>query len=162
MLGNMKKYILLIFILSTTWLLMSGIYTWTINLLGATSVIIVLYLMNRLKLFSWDFSMFFVVLNYMFFYFPWLVKEILISAIATALIILNPRSRPKSKSGEVKMLQETAFGKLIFSSSITLTPGTVTISIAKNKVLIHALDQSSISNVSSGRMNRVVAKFEGK
>lgn len=82
-------------------------------------------------------------------YFLWLLKEITISTFKVCKIIcsLKLRSKIKPKIQWVESVQRTDIGVTILSNSITLTPGTVTIDTANNKILIHQLYKSDISQM---------------
>jgi multicomponent Na+:H+ antiporter subunit E len=43
--------------------------------------------------------------------------------------------------------QKNDIALLIYANSITLTPGTVTLDVSENMLLIHALDKSSIDSL---------------
>ena len=61
---------------------------------------------------------------------------------------------------EVKATQETELGQVIYANSITLTPGTVTIDIDKDIMIVHALTRSAAEGLESGDMDRRVSALE--
>jgi multicomponent Na+:H+ antiporter subunit E len=52
---------------------------------------------------------------------------------------------------------------VIYANSITLTPGTVTVSVdqKKGELLVHALSEKAARELLSGEMHRRVRKLEG-
>ena len=56
--------------------------------------------------------------------------------------------------------QETELGQVIYANSITLTPGTVTIAIDKDIMVIHALTVGSATGLQTGEMDRRVTAME--
>lgn len=76
--------------------------------------------------------------NSIIFYFPWLLKEMLLSSIGVAKLVLTPK-KLEPKILKVKTGIKSNIGKVIFANSITLTPGTFTIDIEKDSVLVHYL-----------------------
>ena len=55
------------------------------------------------------------------------------------------------------------FAKFVFANSITLTPGTVTISITGNQFIVHAISDATAKDLATGEMERRVAEvFESE
>jgi multicomponent Na+:H+ antiporter subunit E len=94
-----------------------------------------------------------------FSYIAWLIKEIIISAIAISKvawkknIILIPGLEP------IKTVQKKDSGITIYANSITLTPGTVVLSTEKNHLLVHAFDLESIDSLKEGKMDNKVLEI---
>ena len=55
--------------------------------------------------------------------------------------------------------QNTELGVVIYANSITLTPGTVTLSTEDNKLLVHALDIKFMRDLQDGTMDRKVGEI---
>lgn len=72
------------------------------------------------------------------FYFPWLIKEMLISSIRVAKLVLTPK-KVEPKIVTLKTGIKSNIGKVIYANSITLTPGTFTIDIEKDSLTVHFL-----------------------
>ncbi|GAA5253031.1 monovalent cation/H+ antiporter subunit E [Candidatus Rickettsia kedanie] len=85
-------------------------------------------------------------------YFPWLLLEIWKSAFSVIKIIWQSKIEiePIFEWIDAEGLEE--IGEVIYSNSITLTPGTVTLDINNNMLLVHALNKSSIIDLQRGRM----------
>jgi multicomponent Na+:H+ antiporter subunit E len=49
-----------------------------------------------------------------------------------------------------------------FANSITLTPGTVSMSVYPDEIHVHALDQAGIEELKAGEMDRRICGIEGK
>jgi multicomponent Na+:H+ antiporter subunit E len=56
----------------------------------------------------------------------------------------------------------TAFGTVTYANSITLTPGTVTVDIDDDSMLIHALTAGAAEGLKDGSMEAQVKRLEGK
>ena len=88
-------------------------------------------------------------------YILYLLMEIIKSSITVSKIIWFPRMKinPSAKwiEGYNAMLPNAIYG-----NSITLTPGTVTIAISNDKLLIHALNKSSIAELEQGEMSKKI------
>jgi multicomponent Na+:H+ antiporter subunit E len=46
---------------------------------------------------------------------------------------------------------------MMLGNSITLTPGTITVDINGNYIMVHAIDETSGEDLTSGRMERKIA-----
>jgi multicomponent Na+:H+ antiporter subunit E len=64
----------------------------------------------------------------------------------------------------VSAKQKTRLGRVIFANSITLTPGTVSVEVGEDKILVHALSQEgadSLAGDMGGEMGKRVCGLEG-
>jgi multicomponent Na+:H+ antiporter subunit E len=89
-------------------------------------------------------------------YVPWLVWQIVLSNLRVARIVLTPhmpiapafvRQRPGVRGARALTL---------LGSSITLTPGTLTVDVDGDEVFVHALDTASADDVRAGTIARRV------
>ncbi len=124
--------------LALLWLGLSGHYTQLLLSLGAVSIAICLVLSIRLKIVDRESSLYFGMPQFLF-YWVWLFWEILkanwivIRACLRADLDINPALI------KVKTRCESDLAKTVFANSITLTPGTVTIEVDRDKLLVHGL-----------------------
>ena len=88
------------------------------------------------------------------FYWLWLVKEIFKSGITTTKIIWN--DNPSPELIKIKASQKNSTGIANYANAITLTPGTVTIEVEKNDLLIHALSKELSEDLQTGEMDRLI------
>ena len=153
----MFKKTLLFLVLIIFWLLMSGQYTFLIISLGILSCIFCVFLATRAKILDHELipiSFFPRIVQYTI----WLIKEIIISNISTAKVIILNSENPEIFL--VKCSQETPEGKTTYANSITLTPGTVTTQIKNNVLEVHALTSKFGEDVRSGIMDKKVTWLE--
>ena len=153
------KSLILFFILLCLWLLMSGYYSNLLISLGIISCAFCVYVAKRGKLIDDEgLPLFFMprLLNYLI----WLFKEILISNLATAKVIINGKIEPETFT--VKASQITDVAKVTYANSITLTPGTVTIKIHKDVFEVHALNSDFGNDIRTNEMDSKVTWLEGK
>ena len=153
----MLRSVLLFFILLLVWLLLSGHYTFLIISLGVISCFFCVYLTRRANILDNE------LLPVTFFpriiqYIIWLIKEIIVSNISTAKVILTNSENPEIFI--VKCTQKTPEGKTTYANSITLTPGTVTTDIKNNILEVHALTSDFGDDVRSGDMDKKVTWLE--
>ena len=76
-------------------------------------------------------------------------------------IIVDPALPISPTMVRVKTSQKTQVGQVTYANSITLTPGTISVAIAGDEILVHALTREGAQGVADGDMDRRVTAFEG-
>jgi len=142
------------------WLALSGHFTGFLVTIGAASAVLCTYLAVRLRFVDAAFA--FHLLPRALLYWPWLVWEIIKSAWSVSWTVLNPRLSISPTLLRVKAGQKTQVGIATYANSITLTPGTLTIGVDGNDLLVHALSGSGADDLETGRMDTQVSRFEGE
>ncbi|MGH7256290.1 MAG: Na+/H+ antiporter subunit E, partial [Nitrospirales bacterium] len=91
-------------------------------------------------------------------YVPWLFSRIVRSSLHLTYLILHPRMpiEPMLVPYRPQLRDKTAV--TVLGNSITLTPGTVTAEVSRQGLLVHAMDQDSMSDLVSGRLERRIAR----
>jgi len=156
----MKRAIVLFAALYGTWLLLSGHYTVTLMTYGALSCAFVVGIAVHLGIVD-DEAVPTQLAAGHFLYLPWLAKEIVLSNLSVARVILSPSLPIHPRILRVEASQKTDVAQVIYANSITLTPGTVTLDVRDGKLLVHALTSDSAEGLLSGEMDRRVAALEG-
>jgi multicomponent Na+:H+ antiporter subunit E len=95
-------------------------------------------------------------------YLAWLGKEIVLSNLQVTREILRPRLALTPTALRVPASQRTALGRTLYANSITLTPGTVSMVVGSNDILIHALMREGAESLQVGDMDRRVATLESR
>ncbi|MBC6439986.1 MAG: Na+/H+ antiporter subunit E [Rhodospirillales bacterium] len=147
-------------ILFGTWLLLSG--HWDPFLIGSglVSCLIVVTIAHRMSVIDGEGHP--VQLTWrLIVYLPWLAWQITRSNIAVTRAVLGPMSRLDPASGWVTASQQTTVGLVTFANSITLTPGTVSLSVFPGRIHVHALSCSEFESLKEGEMDRRVCAMEG-
>lgn len=155
----MRYIIGLTFSLTAFWLLMSGIYTPLILFLGAISVIFVLYLTRRMDALDEDVFEFKLKRKH-FSYWSWLAKEIFKANIDVSKVILSPKMNLSPRLVRVPLSQSNELATVIYANSITLTPGTVSVDIEGDEIIVHALTQGLMDGLTEGDMDQRVNYLE--
>jgi multicomponent Na+:H+ antiporter subunit E len=93
-------------------------------------------------------------------YLVWLLKEIIQANIDVAWRVLSPRLPIRPQMIRIKSSQETDLGRVIFANSITLTPGTVSVDMVDDDIVVHALTDEAAAEDAAGEMNRRVTELE--
>lgn len=158
---HISSILLLLLVLAVSWLLWSGLYKPLLIGLGAFSCVLSTYLAYRMGFFRHHKALL-RMLPRLSSYWVWLLKEITVSTIDVAKIILSP-SLPISPTVVVLDAQtKTDVGHVILGNSITLSPGTVTLDVHEEKLLIHCLTAESAKELQKGEANRRAAALERK
>jgi len=72
-------------------------------------------------------------------YFRWLFVEIVKANIAVVRAVLSPNMAVSPTLTRIPTPQKTDIGRVVFANSITLTPGTVSVDVQDDHILVHAL-----------------------
>ena len=139
---------------------LSGHYTSTFFIIGILCAISVVAFSMRMSVVDEEGHAIHLVLRATT-YWPWLLWEIVKSAVDVTLIILNPRLPISPTLVKIKASQKTGLGVCVFANSITLTPGTISVDVVGGEILVHALAKSGAEDLEEGTMNRRASQFEG-
>ena len=156
----------LLLLLAAAWLFLSGPYSfqgWLIPILGLTSVVFVwrLYLaLDRAGGGGAEFFRTSAWLRLPRFLVAFALKVAAANLHATKLI-LAPKIELHPRLRRVPASQKTSFGQVLYANFITLTPGTITLDLRDDQLLVYALDADSEADVTSGSMDRDVLRLEG-
>lgn len=142
------------------WLALSGHYTAFLVTLGALSAVLCTFLAIRLRILDDAHAVH--LLPRALTYWPWLVWEVLKSAWGVTRIVLHPRLPISPTLFTVKPGQKTPVGIATYANSITLTPGTLTVSLENGMFLVHAISREGADDLETGRMDARVRRFEGE
>ena len=153
-------------LLAAVWLALSGPYTlheWLILVFGLVSVAFVWRLFLALERAAGGGSEFFRASAWL--RLPrFLVAFVWRTAMAnlhTTKLILSPKVQLHPRLRRVRASQKTSFGQVLYANFITLTPGTITLDLRDDELLVHALDAESEADVLDGSMDRDVLRLEG-
>lgn len=157
----MGRIIILTATLAAIWLLLSGYFDKPLLLgFGVGSVLFSVWIAHRAGVIDRDgvpISLFPGIFGYWWWLFGEIGKaNILVMRQALAV---EPKLAPKMFT--VANAPRTGLGKATFANSITLTPGTVSILLSENEILVHGLteDVSDIEGIEA--MGARVAAIEG-
>ncbi|MBW2688410.1 MAG: Na+/H+ antiporter subunit E [Deltaproteobacteria bacterium] len=92
-------------------------------------------------------------------YGPWLLWAIVLSSLEVAYIVLHPRMLEKMDPQLIrfKTKLKSNFARVTFAQSITLTPGTITVSVHDDEMTVYALTQNAANSL-PGEMERRIAR----
>jgi len=156
----MRHALALALLLSFFWLVNSGHYTPLLLFFMVASVFFVVSLSHYMDVVDGEAQ----PLNITFrlpVYIIWLAKEVFVANIAVAKCVWQGPDSISPRTIRINASQKTDVGIVIYANSITLTPGTVSIDLEDNEIVVHALNEESEKDLLSGEMDRRVCKVEG-
>jgi len=139
---------------------MSGHFEGLILVMGAGSVLLAVWLANKMKLVD-DEGIPTQIAPGIVPYGFWLLGEVVKSNLAVGRIILSRDGRIAPEVLEVEDGQSNDVARTIFANCITLTPGTVTLESDGKVMRVHALRDDIAGDVKEGEMSRRVAQVDG-
>jgi len=155
----MRHTIFLSLTLSIFWVLNSGHNNTFMLSLGAVSIAVVLYVTHRMDVIDHESQPVHLSLKIPG-YCMWLLKELVIANILVVKHIWLGNKTISPTLTTITINQKTDIGKVIYANSITLTPGTVTVDLVGDQMVVHALMRESIVALETGEMDRRVIRLE--
>ncbi|MDP3736262.1 MAG: Na+/H+ antiporter subunit E [Hyphomonadaceae bacterium] len=143
--------------LAALWFALSGETAPMFLALGALSVLVTLWLAARLRIIDRDASPYHRLVQ-LALYLVWLMGQIVKANIAVIAKVLGPRHAIDPALVRLKTSAKTDLGRALFANSITLTPGTVTVDIEGDLLVVHALVREAATVHSFSPMDRHAAK----
>jgi len=155
----MRHTIILSISLSVFWLLNSEHSTDYMLSLGVISIAFVVYIAHRMDVVDHESQPVHLTLKIPAYY-TWLIKEIILANLVVVKHIWLGNKSISPVFATITASQKTEIGKVIYANSITLTPGTVSVNLEGDRIMVHALLQESINDLESGEMDRRVVQLE--
>ena len=158
--SHLGRVVLLGVLLGAAWLLWSGFFKPLLLILGAFSCALVLLVSHRMGLFESDVFAVRLTLR-LFRFWGWLGREIVRSSLEVTRAVLSPKLPISPTVAEFDSHCEHPVDRTILGNSITLTPGTLTLSIDGRHFTVHALSEQGARDLLSGEMDRRVSQLRG-
>jgi multicomponent Na+:H+ antiporter subunit E len=157
----MLRRISLALALFAFWLLLSGHYTPFLLAAGVASSLFIVWFSDRMmSVVDREGHPIHLTLGALT-YWPWLLWEIAKSAWDVTKRILDPKLPISPVLVRLKAGQHSTVGRVIYANSITLTPGTITMELEGDDLLVHALTREGAESLKGGDMDRRCCRFEG-
>lgn len=152
----MKHTISLALLLAILWWVLSGYAKPLLLAFGVVSIALTLWLSRRMDVIDRESHPIHLSLALLRFWLR-LTVEIIKSNLQVIGAILKPgRAAIQPHFLTVRMQQRSALGRVILANAITLTPGTVSVDLRGDELLVHALTQGSGQGVRDGDLDRLV------
>ena len=158
----MKYTVSLTLVLFGIWLLWSGHFDDPLLItLGALSSVAVVAVVRRMDVVDHEVAPVELTFRALL-YAPWLVWEIAKANVDVARRILDPGLPIRPHTIRVKAVQRTVLARVVYANSNTLTPGTVSVELEDNVIVVHALTREAAAGLMTGEMARRVTEMEGR
>ena len=152
---------LLLFFLA--WIIFNGRVTVEIVLLGVVIAVLIFAFICRFMDYSISKELKFYKKAPLFCKYVWLlVKEIIKANISVCRMILTRKELMEPVIVKVHTNLRTEIARVILANSITLTPGTITVSVTERELLVHCLDKSLAEGMEDSVFVKLLEKMEGK
>ena len=89
-----------------------------------------------------------------------LIKEIYKANIGVVKLILSPKFLPEPAMVYFNCPLKTGLGKAMLANSITLTPGTITVSVKGDEYCVHCLDKEMAEGLENGVFVQMIHQLE--
>jgi multicomponent Na+:H+ antiporter subunit E len=89
-----------------------------------------------------------------------LIKEIFKSNFHVAKIVLSPKLNISPSVVTIDTKLKSDFNKTILANSITLTPGTLTLDVFQDRLLVHCLDVEAAKGIVNNSFESILLKKE--
>lgn len=146
--------------LAALWLLLSGHYNGLLLTLGLVSVLLVGAISVRMGVAGRQGLPLPLHPLRLLGYWIWLLWAIIKASIAVCRVIVQPRLPVQPSIVRTSSSQTSQLGRVLYANSITLTPGTLTIDVAGDEIMVHTLTRATAEELQKGRMDHLAAAVE--
>lgn len=143
------------------WFIFNGKITLELTILGVILCLCIYFFMCRFMDYSAQKDIALMRRSVFFLYYIWiLIIEIIKANIQVMHFALTDREIAEPVIVEHKTRLKTKTGRVILANSITLTPGTITISLEEDELIIHCLDKSMAEGIDDLIFEELLEKME--
>jgi len=89
-----------------------------------------------------------------------LLREIVIANCNVIRLVLSPKYMPEPAMVYFRTKLHSGFARVLLANAITLTPGTITVSLVEGEYCIHCLDKSYADGIESSEFVTLLEKME--
>lgn len=136
------------------WVMLSASFEWIHLVLGLVLSFAVAWLNSGHSPFVPNFRLWGHILLYL----PWLFFKIVQSSLHVSKLILHPALPIDPKLIRVKTKLGHDAAVVLLGNSITLTPGTITAEVDHHELIVHAIDDVSSKDVTTGLLESKIAQ----
>jgi multicomponent Na+:H+ antiporter subunit E len=155
--GHIISLAVLLFVF---WLGLSGHFTPLLIGLGIASTLLAVHLAHRMDILDHETHPALLTPRLVRFWL-FLSVEVVKANIDVIRRILRPGKSISPQLVTLPLPQKTDLARVIYANSITLTPGTVTLRLDKDTLLVHALSREAAEDLATGRMASAVPEPPG-
>ncbi|SHJ01038.1 multisubunit sodium/proton antiporter, MrpE subunit [Dethiosulfatibacter aminovorans DSM 17477] len=141
------------------WLVFAERFSIEVLLVGIFGVILVA-LINKKLVEKIRLSIGLKSIPYFFEYLFILLYEIIKANIHVAMLVLSPKPKLSPSFVKHRISLKSDLHRTILANSITLTPGTLTVSMEDDEMLIHCLTEEFGKSIEETRFEKILMKLE--
>lgn len=143
------------------WFIFNGKITWELTVLGVILCSGIYFFMCRFMDYSVKKDISLMRKSVLFLrYVGILIVEIVKSSMQVLRLVLTDREIAEPVIVTYKTKLKTGLGRTILANSITLTPGTITISLERDELIIHCLDKTMAQGLENLIFEELLEKME--
>jgi multicomponent Na+:H+ antiporter subunit E len=145
--------------LAIFWLINSGHYTGLLLTFGALSVLVVSWIAHRMELVDHE-SLPLYLLGRIPPYLVWLTGQIIASNLDLVQRVWRLGTSTDPQVARLPLPQNSDVCRVVYANSINLTPGTLTVDMGHDHLLVHTLSREGLDELRTGEMARRVSALE--
>lgn len=155
----MKAKLATFVVMLVFWVILSGMFDAFHLTLGVISCLLVSHFSHNLLLYAGTPLLWLRGFIGILCYLPWLFWQIVVANIQIAYIVLHPRMLEMIDPQLIRFRTslQMPISRVTFAQSITLTPGTITVSLDEDEFTVYALTQAT-ADALPGEMERRIAR----
>ncbi len=156
------RVVSMFFVLLAFWLLMSGHYTPFLIGAGAVSCAFVVWVGRHKGVFQFRAgSKIHPLFTGAFTYWPWVTWQILVANVDVFKRVWHPKLPIDPQMVRIRYESDSELITTYYANSITLTPGTITVSVEDGVMEVHTLTKENAEALEGGEMYERVRRLEG-
>jgi multicomponent Na+:H+ antiporter subunit E len=153
----MLQKAILFSVLLIVWIIFSGFTNAFFITIGAISCALAVWLADRMAVVDKErHPLYFKPAALI--YSLWLFREIVVSSFQVAVKVWQKQPKIAPVIDWVNTSQKSAEARVVYANSITLTPGTVSVSVDNKKIQVHALTKEGMEELKAGAMDKKVTQ----
>ena len=143
------------------WFIFNGKITWELTVLGMTLCACIYFFMCRFMDYSLKKDISLMRRSVSFLYYTGvLIVEIIKSNLQVMHLTLTDREIVEPVIISYRTRLRSKLGRVILANSITLTPGTITISLEEDELVIHCLDKTIAEGIENSTFEQLLERME--
>lgn len=154
--------IVLFILLFVFWMILASVFNVSEVILGLlTALMIVLYSVDLVFTKHEASRITFKTIKWFFILLVRLIKEMVIANIHVAKIVLSPSLPVDPGFVTIKQPLKKPLNQALFGNAITLTPGTLTVDMTPEEVVVHGLKKVYVHDLEHSGFKKAFEKLEG-
>jgi multicomponent Na+:H+ antiporter subunit E len=160
---NLQSKLLLLVMLVIFWMIIASSISLIELIFGIfSSILIVIYSHDLILTTDQRPKVSFKSFIALFLMFLTLIKEIIIANFLVAKLVLSKNMKIDPGFQKIRQPLKKDLNKALYGNAITLTPGTLTVEMTSDYIIVHGLIKDHIQNVEGSKLEKVFMNLEGE